>query len=107
MTGSGNKSGKISRIKRAKKWRDFSEDTAYKGIDLAKYGYEQYKEAANPVQTEAKKAVKGIAKLFGGAKRPPSNWIIHVKAFSQKNNISYKQALKDSAPSYRAMKAKN
>ena len=45
--------------------------------------------------------------MFGGAKRPPSNWIMHVKAFSQKNNISYKQALKDSGPSYRAMKAKN
>jgi hypothetical protein len=104
--GAGNASGKISRIKKAKKWRDFSEDTAYKGIDLAKYGYEQYKEAVNPVQTEAKKAVKGIAKLFGGAKAP-SPWIQHVKAFSQKNNITYKQALKEASPSYRAMKAKN
>ena len=45
---------------------------------------------------------------FGGnVKRPPSPWIQHVKAFSQKNNITYKQALKDSGPSYRAMKAKN
>jgi hypothetical protein len=26
--GAGNKSGKISRIKKAEKWRDFSEDTA-------------------------------------------------------------------------------
>jgi hypothetical protein len=106
LTGSGNKSGKISRIKKAEKWRDFSDTSLRKGIDTAKYGYEQYKEAVNPVQTEAKKAVKGIAKLFGGAKAP-SPWIQHVKAFSQKNNISYKQALKDSGPSYRAMKSKN
>ena len=106
MTGSGNKSGKISRLKKAKRWTGYAKDTAYDGIDLAKYGYEQYKEAANPVQTEAKKAAKGIAKLFGGAKAP-SPWIMHVKAFSQKNNISFKQALKDSGPSYRAMKAKN
>jgi hypothetical protein len=45
--------------------------------------------------------------MFGGAKRPPSNWIMHVKAFSQKNNITYKQALKEASPSYKAMKAKN
>ena len=106
MTGSGNKSGKISRLKKAKRLTGYAKDTAYDGIDLAKYGYEQYKEAVNPVQTEAKKAVKGIAKLFGGAKAP-SPWIQQVKAFSQKNNITYKQALKESGPSYRAMKAKN
>jgi hypothetical protein len=107
LTGSGNKSGKISRLKKAKRWTGYAKDTAYDGIDLAKYGYEQYKEAANPIQTEAKKAAKGIAKLFGGAKRPPSNWIIHVKDYAHKNNITYKQALKNSGPSYRAMKAKN
>ena len=45
--------------------------------------------------------------MFGGAKRPPSNWILHVKSYAQKNNISYKQALKEASPSYKAMKAKN
>jgi hypothetical protein len=105
--GAGKKSGKISRIKKAEKWRDFSEDTAYKGVDVARYGYDQFKEATNPIQSEAKKAAKGIAKMFGGAKRPPSPWIQHVKAFSQKHNITYKQALKDASPSYKAMKAKN
>jgi hypothetical protein len=35
----GNQSGKISRIKKANKWRDFSVDTAKQGIDTAKYGY--------------------------------------------------------------------
>ena len=79
--GGGTKNGKISTIKKAKKWRDFSDRSLRKGIDTAKYGYEQYKEAVNPVQTEAKKAVKGIAKLFGGAKAP-SPWIIHVKNYA-------------------------
>ena len=105
--GGGTKSGKINRLKKAKRWTEYSKDTAYDGIDLARYGYDQFKEATNPVQSEAKKAAKGIAKMFGGAKRPPSPWIQHVKAFSQKHNITYKQALKDASPSYKATKAKN
>ena len=100
LTGSGNKSGKISRIKKANKWTDYADNTLRKGIDTAAYGYTEYKKAKNPISSK-------ITSMFGGAvKRPPSNWIMHVKAFSQKNNISYKQALKDSGPSYRAMKAK-
>jgi hypothetical protein len=55
FAGSGNKSGKISRIKKANKWRDFSVDTAKQGIDVAKYGYEKYQEATNPVQSKLKK----------------------------------------------------
>jgi type I site-specific restriction-modification system R (restriction) subunit len=55
FAGSGNESGKISRIKKAGKWRDFSVDTAKQGIDTAKYGYDKYKEATNPVQTKLKK----------------------------------------------------
>ena len=30
-------------------------------------------------------------------------WIDHVKAYAQKNKISYKQALKDASPSYKAL----
>jgi hypothetical protein len=104
--GAGNKSGKISRIKKANKWRDFSVDTAYRGVDLARYGYENFKEATNPVQAEAKKAAKGIAKMFGGAKRSPSNWVMFVKDFSQKHNIPYKEALSKAGPSYRQLKNK-
>jgi len=104
--GAGNKSGKISRFKKANKWRDFSNDTARMGIDTGRYGYEQFKEATNPVQAEAKKAAKGIAKMFGGAKRGPSMWISHVKAFSEANNIPYKEALSKAGPSYRALKNK-
>jgi hypothetical protein len=48
FAGSGNKSGKISRIKKARKWRDFSDETLRKGIDTGRYGYEQFKEATNP-----------------------------------------------------------
>jgi hypothetical protein len=55
FAGSGNQSGKISRIKKAGKWRDFSVDTAKQGIDVAKYGYDKYKEATNPVQSKLKK----------------------------------------------------
>jgi hypothetical protein len=98
--GAGNKSGKISRIKKAKKWTGFADDTLRKGIDTAAYGYKEYKTATNPITAK-------ITSMFGGAvKRPPSPWILHVNLM-HKNNITYKQALKDSGPSYRAMKAKN
>jgi hypothetical protein len=55
FAGSGNQSGKISRVKKDGKWRDFSVDTAKQGIDVAKYGYEKYQEATNPVQSKLKK----------------------------------------------------
>jgi hypothetical protein len=97
--GGGNKSGKISRIKKANKWADFSDDTLRKGIDTAAYGYKEYKKATNPITAK-------ITSMFGGAKRP-SNWIMHVKDYAQKHSIPYKQALKEASPSYRAMKAKN
>jgi hypothetical protein len=55
FAGAGNQSGKISRIKKAGKWRDFSVGTAKQGIDVAKYGYDKYEEATNPVQSKLKK----------------------------------------------------
>jgi len=45
FAGSGRKSGKISRIKKACKWRDFAGETVKDGIDLGRYGYEQYQAA--------------------------------------------------------------
>ena len=99
MTGSGNKSGKISRLKKAKKWTGYADDTIRKGIDTAAYGYTEYKKAKNPISSK-------ITSMFGGAKRP-SNWIIHVKDYAEKNSISYKQASKEASPSYKSMKAKN
>jgi len=68
--GAGKKSGKISRIKKARKWRDFSDETLRKGIDTGRYGYEQFKEATDPVGSElkktGKKAIQGFSKIFGG-----------------------------------------
>ena len=58
FTGAGRRSGKISRIKKAHKWRDFIDETLRKGIDTARYGYEQYKEATNPLASEGKKQSK-------------------------------------------------
>ena len=38
---------------------------------------------------------------FHGAGKGVSLWIAHVKAYQQKNNVSYKQAMKDSRASYK------
>jgi len=62
FAGAGRRSGKISRIKKANKWRDFSDETLRKGIDTARYGYEQYKEATNPLASEGKKQSKDYLK---------------------------------------------
>src|SRR6056300_876423 len=37
--------GKVSRIKKAYKWKNFSKETAKDGIDLAAYGYDKYDKA--------------------------------------------------------------
>jgi len=55
FAGSGNESGKISRVKKAKKWTGYVDDTARMGIDTGAYGYDKYKEATNPVQSKLKK----------------------------------------------------
>jgi len=95
--------GGVNRLKKAKRWRDFSEETAYKWIDLADYGYRKGKTALNPVT----RTVSGwFGGAQGGAKRGPSMWISHVKKFSETNNIPYKEALKAAGPSYKALKNK-
>jgi hypothetical protein len=101
--GGGNASGKISRLKKAKKWASFSKGIVEDGMELGQKGLDMMNK-----QKDRQSPMGQLKTAFGGnLKRPPSPWIQHVKAFSQKNNISYKQALKDSGPSYRAMKAKN
>ena len=62
FAGSGNKSGKISRRKKAGKWTGYVDDTLRKGIDTARYGFEQYKEATNPLASEGKKQFKDCLK---------------------------------------------
>ena len=54
FAGAGNQSGKISRVKKAGKWRDFSNDTARMGIDTAAYGYKEYQNAKNPIGSKIK-----------------------------------------------------
>ena len=66
FAGAGNKPGKISRRKKAEKWTGYVDDTLRKGIDTARYGFEQYKEATNPLASEGKKALRGLSKMFGG-----------------------------------------
>ena len=58
FAGSGNKSGKISRVKKAGKWTGYVDDTARMGIDTGAYGYKKYQEAKNPIQS-------GVKKMFG------------------------------------------
>jgi hypothetical protein len=92
VEGGGNKSGKISRIKKATKWRDFAKDTANDGLDL-------YQRATDPFEK--------VKSLFGGdvkPKRPPSAWIQFVKQYASKNGLPYKEALKQAGPAYRKLK---
>ena len=35
-----------------------------------------------------------------------SEWINHVKAYAERNNITYKKALKDASPSYKTRNEK-
>jgi len=94
--------GGVNRLKKAKRWRDFSEETAYKGIDLGAYGYRKAKDAVNPIG----KTVRGwFGGAQGGEKRGPSMWIAHVKKISEANNIPYKEALKAAGPTYQKLKA--
>jgi hypothetical protein len=101
--GGGNKSGKISRIKKANKWAQFSKGIVEDGMELGQKGLDMMNK-----QKDRQSPMGQLKTAFGGnLKRPQSHWIQHVKAFSQKNNISYKQALKEASPSYKAMKSKN
>ena len=98
FVGSGNKSGKINRLKKANRWRDFSNDTARMGIDTARYGYEQYKEAMSPLQAEGKKALKGLSKMFGGEMEGEFFFDDIKKGFNKKvKNSKLSKALRESS----------
>jgi hypothetical protein len=105
MTG-GYKSTSKEQIEDADAWTDYAVRTGDKGIGLARRGYENAKDAMNPAQSEAKKAAKQVSKWFGGEKpkKSPSQWIMFVKDFAQKNNIPYKEALKLASPHYKKLK---
>lgn len=100
VEGGGNKSGKVNRLKKAKRWTKYTKDTINDGMDLAERGLEIVNKQKDPLRQ-----IKG---LFGGdvkAKRPPSQWVQFVKQYASKNGIPYKDALKQAGPAYRKMKA--
>ena len=96
--------GGVNRLKKAEKWADFSKTQVKDGIDLAAYGYTTYNQAMNPMQTAAVNLLK--SKTGGSVKRPPSEWIKFVKAYAQKHNIPYGEALKRAGPEYRKLSGK-
>ena len=94
FAGSGNQSGKISRVKKAKKWIGYANDTARMGIDTAKYGYDKYKEATNPIGSKVKQMFGFGGDIEGGK--------ISMSAIKQSYNKNLKntklgKALKETA----------
>jgi hypothetical protein len=95
FAGSGNKSGKISRVKKAGKWTGYVDDTARMGIDTGAYGYKKYQEAKNPVQS-------GLKKMFGFGDMEMEGGKISMSAIKQSYNKNVKntklgKALKETA----------
>jgi hypothetical protein len=97
--------GGVNRLKKAKRWTNYSVDTINKGMDLGQRGLDMYNKQKD---RQIDKAKDGLMKLFGkGAekvKRPPSKWILYVKKYAADNNISYKDALKEAGASYKNSK---
>ena len=92
FAGSGNKSGKINRLKKAEKWRDFAGDTVDRGLDLGKKGLDIYQQATNPI-----KKIFG----FGEMDMEGGNVFGDIKNAYNKNvkNTSAGKAIRDSARS--------
>lgn len=66
--------------------------------DLGKAKYKQTKYETAVKKDRAYTASTGVER----PRKAESPWIAHVKAYAQANGVSYKQALKDASPSYRA-----
>jgi hypothetical protein len=77
--GEDVKGGNVNRLNKARKWTDFTVDTLNSGLGLAS-------------------KAKTIA---GSGKSKSTSWIEHVKDFSKKNNVSYKQALSMAKATYK------
>ena len=112
--------GKVNRLKKAKKWTDYSVDTASKGLDLAEKGMKVFggtgysvsggkvnrlKKAKRWTGYAVDTASKGLdlaekATKIGSAKKT-SPWIVHVKKVAETQGISYKDALKVASASYK------
>ena len=61
FVGSGNKSGKISRFKKANKWTGFSENLVNTGMDLGERGLEIYNK-----QKDRQSPMRQVKRAFGG-----------------------------------------
>ena len=78
--GGGNKSGKISRIKKANKWAKFSKGIVEDGMELGQKGLDMFNK-----QKDRNSPMGQLKSAFGGnLKRPPSPWILHVKRLCKK-----------------------
>jgi hypothetical protein len=88
----------VNRLKKAKRWTEFSKGVVNDGLDLGQKGLNMYNK-----QKDRSSPLGQVKQLFGG-KRGPSKWIEYVKEYSSKHNISYKQALSQAGPSYKALK---
>lgn len=66
--------------------------------DLGKAKYKQTKYEKEVAKDRAYTASTGVERV----KKAESAWIAHVKKYALDNGVSYKQALSDSSPSYRA-----
>ena len=119
--------GGVNRLKKGMRWKNFSKGVVKDGIDLASYGYGEYKKATDPLGYAVGQAITGGGKgmmkpavmprnskppsrgagynRIGGASKPAgSNYIQFVKQFASQHNIPYKEAMKVASAEYRKMK---
>lgn len=84
--------GKVNRLKKANRWRDFSKDTVNIGMDLGQRGLDMY----NKQKERPLKAIKG---LFGRGEMEGGNIFKKVKKAYNKNvkNTELGKALRDTA----------
>jgi hypothetical protein len=74
--GAGNKSGKISRIKKANKWKNFSKEVVEDELELGQKGLDMLNK-----QTDRNSPMGQIKRAFGAGVKGPSKWIMFVKEF--------------------------
>lgn len=95
LFGGGNKSGKISRFKKANRWRDFSRDTVNMGMDLGQRGLDMYNK-----QKERQSPLGQVKRLFGGEMEVEGGNILKgiKKTYNKKvKNTELGKALRDTA----------
>jgi hypothetical protein len=97
--GAGNKSGRISRIKKANKCKDFSKEVVEDGLESGQKGLDIVNK-----QKDCRSPMGPLKNAFGAGVKTPPKWIMFVKKYAATNGISYKEALKGAKPEYRKLK---